>query len=177
MVKREKILLGVLAATLAVAGALQLSSPGGPGGPAPQGVAAPSGLNMDEVLQSVELAKLPAERAYRITLLADNATGDPFYGGRGGLSQDEGQGGQTGAVEFVYSGYIKIGPKIFAVINGVEYAHGDEVAEGGYVVQAIDKNSVLLERTDGPSGRKFTRRVLLVEDPTDKIRIRVVKKR
>ena len=174
MEKREKIMLGALAATLALAGVLQFSSPGGP--PLP-GAAAPSALNMDEVLHSVEQAKLPPASAYRLSLLADNATGDPFYGGQGGLSQDEAEAGQGGAAEFVYSGYIKIGPKIFAVINGVEYAHGDELAEGGYVVQAIDKNSVLLERTDGPSGRKFTRRVLLVEDATDKIRIRVVKKR
>jgi hypothetical protein len=172
MEKREKILLGVLAATLAVAGGLHFSTldtAGTPGG------AAPSRLNLDQVASAVEQAKLPPEKAYRIEVLADNATGDPFYGGRGGLLQNEGPAGQGG--DLVYSGYIKIGQKIYAVINGVEYALGDELAEGGYMVQAIDKNSVLLERTDGSSGRKFTRRVPLVEDDTDKIRIRVVKKR
>jgi hypothetical protein len=173
MEKREKILLGVLAATLVVAGGLHFSTPDtgtGPGG------AASAPLNLDEVAGAVEQARLTPQLAYRIELLADNATGDPFYGGQGGLLQDESQDGQ-GDAEYVYSGYIKIGQKIFAVINGVEYAQGDELAEGGYLVQAIDKNSVLLERTDGSSGRKFTRRVPLVEDDTDKIRIRVVKKR
>jgi len=173
MEKREKILLGVLAATLAVAGGLHFSTPDT--GRTPGG-AAPVRLNLDEVTSAVEQAKLPPEQAYRIEVLADNATGDPFYGGQGGLLQDEGPAGQGGG-DVVYSGYIKIGPKIYAVINGVEYARGDELAEGGYMVQAIDKNSVLLERTDGSSGRKFTRRVPLVEDDTDKIRIRVVKKR
>lgn len=177
MEKREKLLLGVLAATLAVAGAMHFASPS-----APMATAGPASvqLNMDEMTKAVEQAKLPAEKAYRIAILADNATGDPFYGGQGGLSQEENQGqaaGQGGAAEIVYSGYIKIGQKIFAVLNGVEYARGDELADGGYAVQAIDKNSVLLERTDGSTGRKFTKRVPLVEDDTDKIRIRVVKKR
>jgi len=63
------------------------------------------------------------------------------------------------------------------VLNGVEYARGDALAEGGYSVQSIDKNLVVLERTDGSTGRKLTKRVPLVEDDTDKIRIRVVKKR
>ena len=175
MEKREKVMLGVLAATLVAAGALHFAgSPGGSGGaPAPGG----SQASLDEVTRTVEQSRLSPEKAYRIGLLADNATGDPFYGGQGGLSQEEGPASATGEGGLVYSGYIKIGQKIFAVINGVEYARGDELAEGGYVVQAIDKASVLLERTDGSSGRKFTKRVPLVEDDTDKIRVRVVKKR
>lgn len=175
MEKREKILLGVLAATVVLASAMQFSTSGGPKTP---GASAQVQVNLDEMGKIVEQAKLSPERAYRIGLLADNASGDPFYGGQGGLSQeDTGGPGGTAPQELVYSGYIKIGQKIFAVLNGVEYARGDELAEAGYVVQAIDKNSVLLERTDGSTGRKFTKRVPLVEDDMDKIRIRVVKKR
>lgn len=173
MEKREKILLSVLAATVVVAGGLHFSTPSK--GSAPGGVVS-APRNLDELTSAVEQARLTPEQTYRIEVLADNATGDPFYGGLGGLLQDEDLEPGGGA-EYVYSGYIKIGQKIFAVINGVEYSQGDELAEGGYMVQAIDKNSVLLERTDGSSGRKFTRRVPLVEDDTDKIRIRVVKKR
>lgn len=173
MEKREKKMLGALAATLAVAGWLQFSTPQEPGA---SGQAAPAALNLDEVTKTVEQAKLSPGKAYLIGVLAENATADPFYGGQGGLLQSEGADGQPGS-EYVYSGFIKIGQKLLAVINGVEYARGDELAEGGYMLQAIDKNSVLLERTDGSSGRKFTRRVPLVEDDTDKIRIRVVKKR
>ncbi len=169
-------MLGVLAATLVVAGALQFSTSGDPKAP---GAPAQSQVNLDEVSKTMEQAKLPPEKAYRIGLLADNASGDPFYGGQGGLSQEDTRGldAKGGAQELVYSGYIRIGQKIFAVINGVEYSRGDELAEGGYLVQAIDKNSVLLERTDGSSGRKFTKRVPLVEDDMDKIRVRVVKKK
>lgn len=165
-------MLGVLAATVAVAVVMHFSAPDAPQGP---GAPAQAKVNLDEMGKIVEQAKLSPEGAYRIGLLADNASGDPFYGGQGGLSQEE--TGGAAAQEMVYSGYIKVGQKIFAVLNGVEYARGDELAEGGYVVQAIDKNSVLLERTDGSTGRKFTKRVPLVEDDMDKIRIRVVKKR
>ncbi len=157
--------MGDLAATVAVAGALHFSGPDTPDAPAgavgQEQAAAP---RPDEILAKLEKAKLTPAQAYRIALLTDAAPLDPFYGGQDSLSQDEAEAG--GGTEFVYSGYIKIGQKLLAVINGVEYAQGDELAEGGYRVQAIDKASVLLERTDGSSGRKFTRRVPLVEDDT-----------
>jgi hypothetical protein len=172
MEKREKILLGVMGVTLVVAGMMYFSTPASTPGPA--GLSAPQ-VNMEAVTKTMEQAKLTNGQSYRLSLLAQNATADPFYGGQSGLSQDE--GAQSGEPEFVYSGYIKIGQKVFAVVNGIEYACGDQLAEGGYVVKAIDKNLVLLERTDGSSGHKFTKRVPLVEDDTDKIRIRVVKKR
>ncbi|MBA4358440.1 MAG: hypothetical protein C0405_12035 [Desulfovibrio sp.] len=179
MQKREKQLLGVMALALAVAGYMYLAAPGVP----VQKAAAPGAGKAltDEVTKNVNQAKLTPEQAYRIGLLVDKATGNPFYGGAGGISleEDRGLGGAGGAAspEFVYSGYMKLGQKLYAVVNGVEYARGDELAEGGYRVQGIDKNFVVLERTDGSTGRKLTRRVPLVEDDTDKIRIRVVKKR
>lgn len=175
--KREKYLLGAMAATCVVAAWMFYSSPAAP----PPGAEPAAGkVNLDEVTKTVNQAKLPGDLAYRIALLADNATANPFFGESGGLSQEEDRGlsGSQGAPGgIVYSGYIKIGQKVYAVINGVEYARGDELAEGGYVVQGIEKTNVLLERTDGSTGRKFIKRVPLVEDDTDKIRIRVVKKR
>jgi len=172
MEKREKYMLGIMAATAVVAGVMFFS---GREDKAAPGADPAAQINMDELARTVDQAKLAAPQMYALSLLAQNATANPFYGGKAGLSQDD--AGQGDGEELVYSGYIRIGQKVFAVINGIEYACGDKLAEGGYVVQAIDKNTVLLERTDGSSGRKFTRRVPLVEDETDKIRIRVVKKR
>jgi hypothetical protein len=177
MQKREKQLLGVMAVVLLVGAYMTFSAPGKP---AP-GSAAPgaSKVVVDEATKSMDQARLTPQQAYRLDLLTSNATANPFYGGVGGISleEDRGLGGPGGGAEFVYSGYMKLGTKLFAVLNGVEYASGDELAEGGYRVQSIDKNFVVLERTDGSTGRKLTRRVPLVEDDTDKIRIRVVKKR
>jgi hypothetical protein len=179
MQKREKQLLGVMALVLMVGAYMYVSAPGGEGAPKPAANGASKAV-ADEVAKSVDQARLTPQQAYRIGLLVDNATGNPFYGGVGGiaLEDDRGLGGPGGGVaEFVYSGYMKLGNKLFAVINGVEYARGDELAEGGFSVQNIDKNFVVLERMDGSTGRKLTRRVPLVEDDMDKIRIRVVKKR
>jgi hypothetical protein len=173
MQKREKQLLGLMAAALVVGAYMYFSAPGKPEpGPAAKGA---SKVVVDEVSKIMDQARLTPELMYRLGLLADNATGDPFYGGRGTFSAEEGQGGD--GEQFVYSGYMKIGNKLFAVVNGIEYASGDELAESGYRMQSIDKNFVTLERTDGSTGRRLTRRVPLVEDDTDKIRIRVVKKR
>ena len=134
--------------------------PGAAPGAAPTGA---SKVMVDEVAKNMDKARLTPQQAYRLGLLTDNATGNPFYGGQGGISLEDDRGMD--------------GNKLFAVINGVEYAIGDELAEGDYRVQGIDKNFVVLERTDGSTGRRLTRRVPLVEDDTDKIRIRVVKKR
>ncbi len=176
MQKREKQLLGVMAVVLMVGAYMYASEPGKP---APGVVATGAGKVMvDDVVKNIDQSKLTGVQVYRLGLLLDNATGDPFYGGQGAasLGDDSSQAAGDGQ-EFVYSGYLKLGYKLFAVVNGVEYAVGDELAEGGFRVQAIDKNFVVLERTDGSTGRKLTRRVPLVEDDMDKIRIRVVKKR
>lgn len=175
MQKREKQLLGVMAVVLMVGAYMYVSAPGKQAvGPVATGA---SKVVVDEVAKSMDKARLTPQQAYRLGLLMDNATGNPFYAGTGGISLEEDRSLGGDAVEFVYSGFMKLGKKLFAVVNGVEYAIGDELAEGGYSVQSIDKNFVILERTDGSMGRKLTRRVPLVEDDTDKIRIRVVKKR
>jgi hypothetical protein len=176
MQKREKQLLGVMAAALVVGAYMYVSAPGQKAADGPAATGA-SKVVVDEVAKSMDKARLTPQQSYRLGLLMDNATGNPFFTGAGGiaLEEDLGQGGE--GAEFVYSGYMKLGKKLFAVVNGIEYAIGDELAEGGYLVKNIDKNFVILERTDGSMGRKLTRRVPLVEDDTDKIRIRVVKKR
>ncbi|MBU1041873.1 MAG: hypothetical protein KKF77_12310 [Proteobacteria bacterium] len=175
MQKREKQLLGVMAVVLMVGAYMYVSAPGNKAAdPVATGA---SKAVVDDVAKSMDKARLTPPQAYRLGLLMDNATGNPFYTGMGGISLEEDSAQSGGGAEFVYSGYMKLGKKLFAVLNGIEYAIGDEVAEGGYLVQSIDKNFVVLERTDGSMGRKLTRRVPLVEDDTDKIRIRVVKKR
>jgi hypothetical protein len=179
MQKREKMMLAGVAVALAVAGVMHFSGPAAP--PPGSGPEGPK-LSLDEVTKAVEQAKLTPQQAYRIALLAANATDNPFYGGTAPITQEEdrglgGGGGGGEAAPLAYSGYIKVGTKTYAVVNGMEYAVGDELAEGGYQVKAIDKSFVLLERTDGSTGRRLSRRVPLVEDDTDKIRIRVVKRR
>jgi hypothetical protein len=39
--------------------------------------------------------------------------------------------------EFVYAGFVEMGPQRLAVINGMEYAVGEELEPGGYVLEQI----------------------------------------
>ncbi len=167
MEKRQKILLGVMALTILVALYMQF----GTDSPAPAGAPQAAG---GQPLPGADQFRLAPAESYRLEVLAQNATTDPFYRGLGVLTAEEPSGQGEGPV---YSGFIQAGKRAFAVLDGIEYGPGDELADGGWKVKSIDKALVLLERTDGSTGRKVTRSVPLVESETDKIRIRVVKKR
>jgi len=45
----------------------------------------------------------------------------------------------------IYNGYVEIGTKKVAIINGADYQVGDELEIGGYRVERIAKSSVILE--------------------------------
>ena len=53
-----------------------------------------------------------------------------------------------------YTGFMQMGDKKFAIINGFEYAPGDQLQEGGYRVSSIMPNQVVVVSTDG-SKQKF----------------------
>jgi hypothetical protein len=45
---------------------------------------------------------------------------------------------------FVYSGFIEIGAKRMAIINGMEYEAGDTVAPGGFTVKSVLPTKVVM---------------------------------
>lgn len=53
---------------------------------------------------------------------------------------------KEGVPAFVYSAYIAVGDRAFAVINGREYRAGDVVDGSTFVVRAIAADHVLLEQ-------------------------------
>ena len=53
-----------------------------------------------------------------------------------------------------YTGFMQMGDKKFAIINGLEYAAGDELEQGGFVVHSITPKQVVILSTDG-SKKKF----------------------
>jgi hypothetical protein len=55
-------------------------------------------------------------------------------------------------VKIVYSGYLQMGDKSLAIINGMEYETGDELSGGGYVVRNISPSRVVLAKT--PDGKQ-----------------------
>lgn len=46
-----------------------------------------------------------------------------------------------------YTGFMQMGDKKFAIINGIEYASGDELEQGGFVVRKITPSQVVIVTT------------------------------
>ena len=46
-----------------------------------------------------------------------------------------------------YTGFMQMGDKRLAIINGVEYAAGDELEQGGYMVRSITPSRVVIVST------------------------------
>lgn len=53
-------------------------------------------------------------------------------------------------VELVYSGYLTLGALSLAIINGIEYQVGEEIEEGGYIVERISPQKTTI-RVKGTS--------------------------
>jgi hypothetical protein len=49
---------------------------------------------------------------------------------------------------------MQMGDKKFAIIDGLEYAAGDELVQGGFKVRSITSRQVVIVSTDG-SKKKF----------------------
>jgi len=49
-------------------------------------------------------------------------------------------------ITFAYTGYLDAGKRRVAIINGVEYVAGEPLVEEGYVLRAIDKAKVVIEK-------------------------------
>lgn len=55
---------------------------------------------------------------------------------------------------FTYTGFMQMGDRRFAIINGYEYAPGDQLQEGGYKLSSVTPSKVVIVSTDG-SKKKF----------------------
>ena len=53
-----------------------------------------------------------------------------------------------------YTGFMQMGDKKFAIINGVEYTSGDKLEQGDYIVRSITPRQVIIVST-GRSKKKF----------------------
>ena len=59
-----------------------------------------------------------------------------------------------------YTGFMQMGDKKLAIIDGFEYAAGDELAQGGFIVRSITPRQVVIVSTDR-SKKKF---IFLLEE-------------
>ena len=118
---------------------------------------------LDEFLTDVT-TRLPKESlssadAYVLSRAESAWVHDPFFEGKllreweKRKERARAGGGILQKVSFSYSGYIKVGNKDLAIINGVEYAAGDPLEIGGYVLKKIYPGKVLI--VNEKSGAKF----------------------
>jgi hypothetical protein len=54
-----------------------------------------------------------------------------------------------------YTGFMQMGERKFAIINGVEYTSGDRLEQGDYILRSITPRQVVIVST-GRSKQKFT---------------------
>ena len=50
-------------------------------------------------------------------------------------------------LKVAYTGFMQMGDKTFAIINGVEYSAGDQLEQGGYMVRSISPSQVVIVST------------------------------
>jgi hypothetical protein len=50
-------------------------------------------------------------------------------------------------LKVAYTGFMQMGDKTFAIINGVEYGAGDQLEQGGYMVRSITPSQVVIVST------------------------------
>ena len=163
---RERIILVVMGLVVIYgAYALFFSGPKKGGGSSTVGRAGE--LNKMITSLAVELSKEgPTEVDKYITQRAEAEWGkDPLFEKKVSLTKEKMEipganikkSGQSIDVlpdmSFTYSGYIEMGKVKIAIINGLEYEAGDEIAGGGYIVQTIYPNKVVIG-VKGSKGEK-----------------------
>lgn len=171
MKKSEKILLGVLGVVSLWAGYI-LYFDDQPAKKASTMEAAPGYEQIAaEMRKQLEAKVLSPADLHKVQLALQPVESSPFYASAEPfyfLGLDNGEGG------LAYSGYLRMGNKAYAIINGIEYAVGDDLAEGGYRLTAITKGYVVLERRDEATGRVFRRQLPMTESTVEDITLKAV---
>lgn len=86
---------------------------------------------------------------YVIELAGTGWPGDPFYTGMARAAGEEVLEGVT----FMYSGYLEVGSRRMAIINGVDYRVGEAMDVPGFVLQSVSPRQVVIADKEG---RKIT---------------------
>jgi len=107
---------------------------------------------ISDVLEESESARAEAYIALRTE---EEWTDDPFSASNMSASKRTGKAVRSMREgDFVYSGYLEIGKKKVAIINGMDYQVGDELEMSGYKVKRISSSSVVV--VDKRGGGKIT---------------------
>lgn len=105
---------------------------------------------------------LSKEQAYVLQRAQTNWKQDPLIQIQPKLSREEEENRKPLVLEskIVYTGFLQMGDKRLAIINGIEYEVGDKLQPSGLVVQKIDSNHVVI----GSSVKKNKQVILPMEE-------------
>ncbi len=158
MKKREKIILAVMCACILYAAYYFFLSGTGPGTPmvaVTGGTSADSAKMMTEIANSLKKDPATEPDSYVIARAESNWEADPFYKGVLASAKDKSAAGMAKGPDIVYSGYVDLGVKRIAVINGNPYEVGDKLElTGSYYVRQIDSTRVVV--VDREQSRNIT---------------------
>ena len=154
MTKREKIILIIMALTIVYGFyALFLENP-----PTRGSALTASGGKLDEfnkfITSVAALTKdgLSEEDAYIIDRIPINWTKDPLLNTKQSFDFKSDEKKDAEPVEklgITYSGFLKMGRKSIAIIDGLEYETGEELGESGHIVEQIHANKIVIVTRDG----------------------------
>lgn len=143
--KREKIIL-IVAVLVVVYGVYALFIAPTDDRPVPPAYTSQKLTAIDFVKLESEVTSVIKEKVdlYTIARIGDKNLwySDPFY--KGVMAVHAGE-----QVNFVYTGYLELDNKRYAVINGLDYGWGEELEIGGYFVKGINPYRVIIEDKSG----------------------------
>jgi hypothetical protein len=147
---REKIIVALMLITVTY-GLFTWLTPGRPPGD-PAAGAAGSAQQIEALVANLAATfdqGSTLERDRHLIAQAEAAWGErlflealPTPGGPAGGAAGNGSATPTATVPLVYSGFISMGPRRIAVINGIEYEAGERLDHSALVLQTIEDDHV-----------------------------------
>jgi hypothetical protein len=154
MTTREKIIVGIMLLTVGY-GAIELLMPRAPVGPTTM-LPAQSAESLNTFITKVAdtVKTSPADAGALLIQKAETAwKQDPFLVIRKAAPKVEEKTASREPVRplpnMTYSGFLEIGAKRLAIINGMEYEAGDRLSAGGITIKSVLPNKVIMTSSQG----------------------------
>jgi len=154
MTTREKIIVGLMVLTVGY-GAVELLLPRAKIGPSASGPAqSAEGLNAF-ITKVADAVKVGTAGAGNMVVQKAEAAWkqDPFMVIRKASTQVADKAASKEPLKPVpnmaYSGFLEIGAKRLAIINGMEYEAGDRLGTGGFTVKSVLPTKVIMTSSQG----------------------------
>lgn len=154
MGKREKILLALMIAAIVYGGFEIFYLSGRTDSEPPSAVDVQSFENMGQQLdKDLQSARLTEQQRYVLEAAAKNRKNDFFYV----LPEVEDAAPKRSQpdsteLDFDYTGYLEVGERRMAIINGMEYEVGESLNRAGSVLMRITPENVLIETRQNGGG-------------------------